>query len=321
MESHPLRIFTGSTCEQMGILVSKQLNIDNGKIRIYHYADGEISVNIDETVRGRDSYVLVSTGSPVHENIMELLLITDTLKRASSEKITAIVPYLAYSRQDRKTAPHVPISSALIAELFEASGINRLVSIDLHCGQIQGFYRIPVDNLSGGTVLVHSFINIDLVNLCIISPDAGGVERADRFRHLLEKNGKKSTMAVINKSREKANVVASMELVGSVEDKDCIIVDDIIDTAGTLCHGAEMLLSHGARRVFACASHGLFNGDALSKIQNSSLIKVVVLDTVPEIETKLRLSTCTKVEIMSSSSLISEAVRRIHIQESISDLF
>ena len=272
-----------------------------------------------------DVYVIQSTCTPVNDNFMELCLIVDALKRASCNRITAVVPYYGYARQDRKTKPRVPISAALVSRLLESSGVDRVLSVDLHCGQIQGFFNIPVDNLHAKPVLVQAFHRIilesdeDFSGLVVVSPDAGGAERADNFRTALNHADPKlqASMAVMNKKRVEANKVATMELVGNVEGKHCVIVDDMIDTAGTLVMCAQILKDNGAKRVFACATHGLFNGTGVKKIEESVIEKVIVTNTVPLAPEK----THQKIVSVCVSQLVGEAIRRVHNEESVSSLF
>ena len=278
----------------------------------------------------KDVYVIQSTCTPVNDNFMELCLIVDALKRASCNRITAVVPYYGYARQDRKTKPRVPISAALVSRLLESSGVDRVLSVDLHCGQIQGFFNIPVDNLHAKPVLVDQFYQrivlgeslktvSDYQGLVVVSPDAGGAERADNFRTALNEQDPslQASMAVMNKKRVEANKVSTMELVGNVEGKHCVIVDDMIDTAGTLAMCAQILKDNGAKRVFACATHGLFNGAGVKKMEESVIEKVIVTNTVPLPAEKQH----EKIIQVCVSKLVGEAIRRVHNEESVSSLF
>lgn len=278
-----MKIFAGNSNKLLAKDIASHLGMDLGKITCSKFADGEINVVINENVRGKDVYIIQSTAPPVNETLMELLLMISTMRRASARKITAVIPYYGYARQDRKMQARVPISAADVARLLEAMGVDRVVSVDLHCGQIQGFFgpRVPVDNLDGGTCGVQYFGDMDLKSPVIVSPDAGGVYRAKRFKEeLMRKYDKECGLAMIIKQRIAANEIERMDLVGSVEGSDVIIVDDMIDTAGTLCKAASVLKEHGAVRVFAFATHGLFSGRAPTTIAQSQLTEVVVLDTV-----------------------------------------
>ncbi|KAF0972048.1 hypothetical protein FDP41_009744 [Naegleria fowleri] len=325
-----LKIVGGTSNVELAKKVAEFLQINLTETKIYKFADSEIGVQIMENVRGVNVYVIQSTCTPVNDNFMELCLIVDALKRASCNRITAVVPYYGYARQDRKTKPRVPISAALVSRLLESSGVDRVLSVDLHCGQIQGFFNIPVDNLHAKPVLVHAFhhqiiLNEGLKNesdykgLVVVSPDAGGAERADNFRTALVTLDPKiqASMAVMNKKRLEANKVATMELVGNVEGKHCVIVDDMIDTAGTLVMCAQILKDNGAKRIFACATHGLFNGTGVQRIQDSVIEKVIVTNTVPLAPEKQH----PKIIQVCVSELVGEAIRRVHNEESVSSLF
>jgi ribose-phosphate pyrophosphokinase len=288
---------------------------------VIRFADGEVNVVINENVRGKDVYIIQPTSPPVNETLMELLLMISTMRRASARKITAVIPYYGYARQDRKMAARVPISAADVARLLEAMGVDRVVAVDLHCGQIQGFFgpRVPVDNLDGGTVGVSYFGDMDLINPVIVSPDAGGVYRAKQFREALSKKHEMDCgLAMIIKQRAKANEIERMDLVGTVDGCDAIIVDDMVDTAGTLCKAAEVLKEFGARRVFAFASHGVFSGPAPGRIANSVLTELVVLDTVPLSEESQATGKITQ---LSVGPLLAQAIYNIHNKKSISALF
>eukprot|EP00597_Dinobryon_sp_UTEXLB2267_P015296 CAMPEP_0170116126 /NCGR_PEP_ID=MMETSP0020_2-20130122/12026_1 /TAXON_ID=98059 /ORGANISM="Dinobryon sp., Strain UTEXLB2267" /LENGTH=300 /DNA_ID=CAMNT_0010344069 /DNA_START=1157 /DNA_END=2059 /DNA_ORIENTATION=- len=261
-----MKLFTGNSNKLLAADIANQLGMSLGKINVTHFADGEVNVIVNENVRGKDVYIIQPTSPPVNESLMELLLMISTMRRASARKITAIIPYYGYARQDRKMQARVPISAADVARLLEAMGIDRVVAVDLHCGQIQGFFgpRVPLDNLDGGMVGVSYFGDMDLVNPVIVSPDAGGVYRAKQFREALsKKHDVDCGLAMIVKQRAKANEIDKMDLVGSVEGCDAIIVDDMVDTAGTLCTAAALLKEAGARRVFAFCSHGVLSGPAV----------------------------------------------------------
>lgn len=309
-------VISGSANKDLAKKVCSFLDSEIGQVKTAVFADGELNIQIIESVRGQDVFIVQPTCPPVNHHLMELYLMTDALRRASARRITAVIPYYGYARQDRKSASRVPISAALVAELLEASGVNRILSVDLHCGQIQGFFRIPVDHLYACPVLYSVFQNSSLVNPVITAPDSGGTERALHFRKGLESIGFSNVgFAVMNKQRTKSNQFGKLELVGDVKGSDVIIVDDIIDTAGTLCAAAQLLRDQGARRVFACATHPLFSGDAVKRIEESCLEQVFVTDTIPLKET------CVKIKTVSLGHLLAEAIRRVHNEESVSGLF
>jgi len=319
--SSGLKLFTGNANRELAESIAAYLNISLGKCKVGSFADGEVNVVVGENVRGKDVFIVQPTSPPVNENLMELLLMISTMRRASARKITAVIPYYGYARQDRKLIARVPISAADIARLLEAMGVDRVIAVDLHCGQIQGFFgpRVPVDNLDGGMVGVSYFGDIDLINPVVVSPDAGGVYRAKKFREALVKKYEKDCgLAMIVKQRAKANEIERMDLVGSVENSDAIIVDDMVDTAGTLCKAADELKKFGARRVYAFASHGVFSGPAPTRIANSALTELVVLDTV-----KLNSASAAtgKIQQLHVGPLLGQAIYNIHHRKSISALF
>jgi ribose-phosphate pyrophosphokinase len=316
-----IKLFTGNANTALAQDIANHLGMNLGKISVSHFADGEVNVIVNENVRGKDVYIVQPTSPPVNETLMELLLMISTMRRASARKITAIIPYYGYARQDRKLQARVPISAADVARLLEAMGVDRVVAVDLHCGQIQGFFgpRVPVDNLDGGTVAVSYFGDMDLVNPVIVSPDAGGVYRAKQFREALSKKHEVDcSLAMIVKQRAKANEIERMDLVGSVQGCDAIIVDDMVDTAGTLCKAAEMLKESGARRVFAFCSHGVLSGPAASRIANSVLTELVVLDTISISDAAMATGKITQ---LSVGPLLAQAIYNIHNKKSISALF
>lgn len=294
-------------CEKLG----KPL----GRAEVRRFSDGEVFVEIGENVRGRDVYVIQSTGRPVNDTLMELLIMVDALKRASAKEITAVVPYYGYARQDRKVAPRTPISAKLVADLMEAAGATRVVSMDLHAGQIQGFFNIPFDNLFASPVILDYFKKQmpNTKDLVIVSPDAGGVERARAFAKRLD-----ASVAVIDKRRTGPNVAKAMNIIGEVEGKTAIILDDMIDTAGTLTEAADAVAKKGALEVYAAATHGVLSGPAVERIQKSSIKQVVVTDTVPLSPEAAALS---KVVQLSVADLLAEAIYRIHNYDSVSSLF
>jgi len=316
-----IKLFTGNANKNLAQNIANDLGMNLGKITVGRFADGEVNIVVNENVRGKDVFVVQPTCPPVNETLMELLLMISTMRRASARKITAVIPYYGYARQDRKMQARVPISAADVSRLLEAIGVDRVVAVDLHCGQIQGFFgpRVPVDNLDGGTVGVDYFGKKDLVNPVVVSPDAGGVYRAKQFREALrKKHDVDSGLAMIIKQRAKANEIERMDLVGSVDGCDVIIVDDMVDTAGTLCKAAEVLKEFGARRVFAFCSHGVLSGPAATRISNSVLTELVVLDTIPLSEA---CNATKKITQLSVGPLLAQAIYNIHNKNSISALF
>ncbi len=279
------------------------------------FSDGEILVELAENMRGRDIYVIQSTCAPVNDNLMELLLIIDALKRASANCINAVIPYYGYARQDRKAAPRVPISAKLVADLITAAGASRVLGMDLHAGQIQGFFNIPVDHLYAAPVLLDYLRTKKAEDLVLVSPDAGGVERTRYFaRHL----GADVPIAIVDKRREAPNVARAMNIVGEVKGKLAVIIDDMVDTAGTLTQAAQVIMNLGAVEVQACATHAVLSGPALERIENSVLSSVVVTNTIPLTE---EAAASSKIKVISVAPLLAEAIRRIHQQDSVSSLF
>jgi ribose-phosphate pyrophosphokinase len=309
-----IKFFTGNAHKALAGEIAGCLEIPVGDATVTEFSDGEIMVQINENVRGTDVFVLQPTCMPVNRHIMELLLMVDALKRASAHRITAVIPYYGYARQDRKVQPRVPISAKLVADLITAAGINRILTMDLHAAQIQGFFNIPVDNLYASPVLldyVHKMYSFE--NLVIVSPDAGGVERARSFAKKLE-----CSIAIIDKRREAANISQIMNVIGNVENKDTIILDDMIDTGGTLIQAAAALKEKGARRVVAACTHAVLSDSAVDKLNNSVIEELIVTNTIPLDSKKER---CRKLTVLSIASLIGEAIKRIHEESSISSLF
>ncbi|CAB9502961.1 Ribose-phosphate pyrophosphokinase [Seminavis robusta] len=317
-----LKIFSGNGNMSLALEIAKNLGINLGKATVGRFADGEVNVVIHENVRGKDVYVIQPTCTPVNDNLMELLLMVSTLRRASARRITVVIPYYGYARQDRKMQARVPISAADVARLMEAMGVDRVIAVDLHCGQIQGFFgpRVPVDNLDGGIVGLDYFGSKDLHNPVVVSPDAGGVYRAKKFKEGLEQKYDMQDigLAMIVKQRARAGSVDQMDLVGDVKDCDCIMVDDMIDTAGTLCKAADVLVASGARRVFAFASHGLLSGPGNDRIAHSKMEEVVILNTIP---TSPQRAANEKLTELSVAPLLAQAIFNIHAKKSISALF
>ncbi|KAL8428177.1 hypothetical protein ACSSS7_007354 [Eimeria intestinalis] len=314
-------LFTGTANEQLGAAVADRLSTHLGRVSVGRFADGEVNIQFLDSLRGKDVYIIQPTSTPVNDHLMELLLMISTCRRASAKKITAVIPYFGYARQDRKLNSRVPISAADVARMMEAMGVDRVVAVDLHCGQIQGFFgpRVPVDNVEAQIVGLDYFETKQLNNPVVVSPDAGGVYRARKFQEgMVQRGYSDCSIAMLIKRRIRANEVESMDLVGSVDGRDAIIVDDMIDTAGTLVEAARELKSKGARRVFAFATHGLFSGPAIDRIQRSALEEVVITDTI---KARPVVTSCNKIKILSISILLADAIRRIHQKESLNELF
>lgn len=309
-----IRIFSGNSNPQLAQDICKSLNVELGAARVRTFSDGEIMVEIGENVRGRDVYIIQSTCSPTNNNLMELLIMTDALKRASAATITAVIPYYGYARQDRKAAPRTPITAKLVSDLIATSGVDRVVTIDLHAGQIQGFFNIPVDNLYAAPVILNYLKNrFDGDPVVMVSPDAGGTERARAFAKRLG-----CSLAIIDKRRTGPNVAQIMHLIGDVRGKVAILLDDMVDTAGTLTQAAKALKENGAKSIFACATHGVLSGPAIERINSSDIEEIVLTDTIP-LAGKQELS--PKVRVLSVAALLAEAIKRIHGDESVSSLF
>jgi ribose-phosphate pyrophosphokinase len=307
-------LFTGNSNPDLASEIAKVLDTPVGEARVSRFSDGETFCEIRENVRGLDTYVVQSTCSPVNDNIMELLIMCDALRRASAAAITAVIPYYGYARQDRKVAPRTPITSKLVADLLVAAGISRVVCVDLHAGQIQGFFNIPFDHLYSLPVFLDDYLKPRFSDETVfISPDAGGVERTRAYSKRLG-----ASLAIVDKRRERANVSEVMHVIGDVKGRDCIIVDDIIDTAGTLCNAARAVMEHGAKRVVAVATHGVLSGPAVQRIQDSPLDEVVVTNSIP-LSDEARAS--KKIKTVSIARLLGEAIRRIHNSDSVSSLF
>jgi ribose-phosphate pyrophosphokinase len=284
-----------------------------GRSKLGTFSDGEIRFQSLENVRGADVFIVQSFSSDINFHIMELLLMADAFKRASANRITAVITYYAYARQDRKDRPRVPISARLVAELLETAGFSRILSIDLHANQIQGFFNVPVDNLMALPIFISHFKKMKLKNVVIVSPDAGGVERARVFSQNLN-----ATLAIADKRRPEPNVSEVMHIIGEVKDKDAIIVDDIIDTAGTLTQTVKALKKNGARKIYAACTHGIFSGQAIERISSSSIDKIYTSDTIPQSDEKLK---CGKIEVLSVAKLFAQAIDSIHRETSVSKLF
>lgn len=308
-----LRIFSGNAHPSLAREICKQLGVPLGKADVGRFPDGEVRLQILENVRGMDVFLIQPTCRPVNENLVELLIMLDAFRRASADRITAVIPFYGYARQDRKDRPRVPISSKLVADLLTSAGANRVLALDLHAGQIQGYFNIPVDHLYGTPVLVDYFRKMRLKNVVVVSPDPGGVERARAFAKRLD-----VPLAIIDKRREDAHTVEVMNVIGDVKGKVCLIIDDIIDTGGTLVHTAQALLDTGAREVYACCTHGVFAGNAMEKICASPLRQLVISNSIPLADEE---KTCSKIKVLSVAKLLAAAIRSIHEETSVSKLF
>lgn len=305
-----LKLIAGNANPDLAQAIARRLEIELTPAKIGRFSDGEIQVKIIDGVRGADCFIIQSTCAPVNENIMELLVIADALKRASARRITAVIPYYGYARQDRKAEPRVPITSKLIANLITVAGIDRVLTMDLHARQIQGFFDIPVDHLYARPVLLEYFQNLKLHNPIVVSPDAGGVERARAFAKLLN-----ADLAIVDKRRPRPNEAAIMNIIGDVKGRNAIILDDMIDTAGTLTKVADAIKKAGALKVYAAASHGVLSGEAIEKIKISSLEEVAITDSI------VHKKDLPKIKILSIADLLAEAIKRISTDQSISELF
>jgi ribose-phosphate pyrophosphokinase len=308
-----LTIFTGNAHRELATEICRHVEVPLGRAEVTTFSDGEVYVEIGENVRGVNCFVVQPTCSPVNDNLMELLIMIDALKRASAGSIIAVLPYFGYARQDRKVKPRTPISAKLCADLLQAAGADRVLAVDLHAGQIQGFFNIPFDHLFGMPVLMEWLKSKFGSESVIVSPDAGGVERARAYSKRLG-----GSLAIIDKRRSAANVSEVMHIIGDVKGRDAIIVDDMIDTAGTLTQAARAVKEAGAKAVYACASHGVLSGPAIQRIEDSPLSEVCVTNTIPLRE---EAKGCKKLRVMSVGRLLGEAIKRIHHGDSISSLF
>ncbi|WP_104697437.1 MULTISPECIES: ribose-phosphate pyrophosphokinase [unclassified Helicobacter] len=304
------KIFSGTAHTEFSKELAKYLDGVVSKANISRFSDGEISVQISESVRGKDIFIIQPTCAPTNDNLMELLVMTDAFKRSSANSINAVIPYFGYARQDRKAAPRVPITAKLVANLMQSAGINRIITMDLHAGQIQGFFDIPVDNLYGSIIFRDYIRSKNFNNPIIASPDIGGVSRARYFADQLHLD-----LVIVDKKREKANESEVMNIIGDVEGKDVILVDDMIDTAGTMCKAAHVLKSRGANSVMALGTHPVLSGPAIQRIQESVLDEVVVSNSIP------LKNSCSKITVLSVAPLFAEVIRRIHYNESVNSLF
>ncbi|EGY51779.1 phosphoribosyl pyrophosphate synthetase [Neisseria shayeganii 871] len=309
-----LMVFTGNANPELAANMVKHLDISLGRASVGKFSDGEIAVELLENVRGRDVFILQPTCAPTNDNLMEILTMADALKRASAGRITAAIPYFGYARQDRRPrSVRVPISAKLVANMLSSAGVDRVLTVDLHADQIQGFFDIPVDNIYATPILIHDILQQRIDNLTVVSPDIGGVVRARAVAKVLN-----ADLAIIDKRRPKANVAEVMNIIGDIQGRTCMIVDDMIDTANTLCKAASALKERGAERVLAYASHPVFSGEAVSRIASSDIDQVVVTDTIPLSEAA---KNCDRIRQVTIAGLLAETVRRISNEESVSYLF
>jgi ribose-phosphate pyrophosphokinase len=308
-------VFTGNANPQLAQAIADHLNIPLGKAQVGRFSDGEVQVEIQENVRGRDVFVVQPTSSPTNDNLMELLIIVDALHRASAGRITTVIPYLGYSRQDRRVrSARVPISAKLVANLITTAGTDRVLTVDLHADQIQGFFDVPVDNVYASPVLLSDIWQKQYANVIVVSPDVGGVVRARAVAKCLDH----ADLAIIDKRRLRPNEARVMNIIGDVEGKNCIIVDDLVDTAGTLCKAADALKKDGAEKVVAYATHAVLSGKAVKNVQSSVLDELVVTDTIP-LQDGPRA--CKRIRQLSVAGMLAESIRRINLEESVSTLF
>ncbi len=313
MNRDRLKVFTGSANPKLAQDICQHLGVPVADCMLKTFSDGETWLQVEENVRGADVFVIQSTSTPVDHHLMELLLMMDALRRASAKRITPVLPYYGYGRQDRKDKPRVPISAKLVASLLVTAGADRILALDLHAAQIQGFFDVPVDHLFATPVMVDHITTLGLEDLTVVSPDPGGVERARAFAKRLD-----AQLAIIDKRREQANVADVMNVIGDVKGRTCMIVDDMVDTAGTLVKSADALLEHGAAAVYACCTHPVLSGSALKKISKSSLTELVVSDSIPLRDEALR---CGRIRQLSVAPLLAQAIESIHEETSISRLF
>lgn len=303
-------VFPGNVSRILSKKIAGYLGKELGKIDVCKFSDGEICVKIEENVRGKDVFLIQSTCPPVNENLMELLIMLDAFRRASPRRITAVLPYYGYARQDRKDQPRVPITAKLVANLLVSAGANRILTMDLHAPQIQGFFDIPVDHLFAAPVIIQYLIKKKLKNPVLVAPDVGGVKIARAFAKRLS-----ASLAIVDKRRISPDAVEVMHVIGDVKNCEAIIVDDVVSTGGTLIEAAEILMKHGAKEVYASCTHAVFSGKAIEKIENSLIKELIVTDTIPQYQT------LDKIKILSVAELLGEAIKRIHLETSVSSLF
>jgi len=313
MFKNKVKVFSGNANQALAQDICAYLDMPLSIAEVRRFSDGEIFVEIGENVRGTDAFVIQPTCPPVNDNLMELVIMVDALRRASARRITAVLPYYGYARQDRKVAPRVPITAKVVAEMLMVVGVRRVLAMDLHAGQIQGFFNIPVDHLYAAPVLLKYISAKFGNNIVMVSPDAGGVERTRAFAKRLNAH-----LAIIDKRRERANECQAMSVIGDVKGKNAVLLDDMVDTAGTLCSAADILMEAGAKDVYACCSHGVLSGPAIERLENSRIKKLLVTNSIP---LRGAAKKCNKIEVLSVSELLGEAIRRIHSEDSVSSLF
>ncbi|BDI30529.1 ribose-phosphate pyrophosphokinase [Capsulimonas corticalis] len=314
--SETLRVFSGNANPMLARRIAQYLDLPVGKLLITRFSDGEIRVKIEESVRGMDVFIVQPTCAPANDSLMELLILVDAFRRASAKRITLVIPYYGYSRQDKKVAPREPVTARLVADLITTAGAHRVLAVDLHAGQIQGFFQLPLDHLYAGPLVASYFAEKGLTDgdTVVVSPDVGGVGRARGMAEMLQ-----AQIAIIIKRRPEPNKVEVMEIIGDVVGKTCVMVDDMIDTGGSLVSGAHALRERGARRVFACCTHPVLSGAAPDNIQNSAVEELVVTDTIPVSDEKRER--CPKITVLSVAPLLASAICRIHKDDSVSELF
>lgn len=314
-QSHgTLKIFAGNSSKKLAQSICDKLNLKLGEIEVGKFSDGEIAVNIQETVRGCDVFVVQSTCNPVNDNLMELLIMIDAFKRASAKSVAAVIPYFGYARQDRKARARDPISAKLVADLLQTAGADRVLTMDLHSLQLQGFFNIPVDNLMGMPVIANYLKeqNFNADDLTVVSPDVGSVARSRNFAKRFD-----APLAIIDKRRPKANVMEVMNIIGDVKGKTCVMIDDMIDTAGTICQGAEALHDNGAKQIIACCTHSVLSGPAVDRLKNSHIDRLIMLDTIDLPQEKM----LDKMEIVTIADIFADAIDRIYTELPVSKLF
>lgn len=308
-----IKIFAGNSSKKLAEAICRQLDLELGKVEVGKFSDGETAVNIQESVRGCDVFIVQSTNTPVNDNLMELLLIIDACKRASAGRITAVIPYFGYARQDRKARARDPISAKLIADILQTAGANRVLTMDLHSSQLQGFFNIPVDNLMGMPVMAKYFKKVGVPkNLTIVSPDTGSVVRSRAMASRFD-----APLAIIDKRRPRANVMEVMNVIGDIKGRTCLMLDDMIDTAGTICQGAQALMDNGAEKVIACCTHAVLSGPAIERLEASPISQIVVLDTI-DLPAEKRIS---KIKIVSIADIFAEAIERVYTDLPVSKLY
>ena len=310
---HTILILAGNSNRPLAEAVAEQLKISVAPAEVGKFSDGEIAINLPQTVRGKDIFIIQSTSCPVNDNFMELLIMIDACKRASAGRITAVMPYFGYARQDRKARPRDPITAKLCADILTAAGADRVMTMDLHAAQIQGFFDIPVDHLYGAPLLAKYFKKRMNEEWVVVSPDVGSVSRARNFASRVD-----AAIAIVDKRRPKANAIEVMNVIGDVKGKTCLMVDDMIDTAGTICQGAEALMKNGAKEVYACCTHGVFSGPAMERITNSPIKELIVLDTIDMPE---NVKNNPKIKIISSAKAIAKAITAVYSDSSLSAIY